>query len=160
MSSCQCPLVVHGESGCGKTSVMAMAAANLQRTHSNCVIVLRFLGTTADSSSARLMLSSVCKQISKAYNEVSSQILESFKDLTTCFTEKLQLATEELPLYIFLDSLDQLLGENDDRQLSWLPKQLPSHVHIVVSTLPDRQYKCFPALQMMLNKQEQFVEVR
>jgi hypothetical protein len=159
MSDAQYPLAVHGESGCGKTSVMAMAAANLQKTHSNCVIVLRFLGTTTDSSSAHLMLSSVCNQISKAYGKVVPQVLESYKDLITCFIEKLQLATKELPLFVFLDSLDQLLGENDDRQLSWLPRQLPSHVHIVVSTLPDRQYKCFPALQMMLSEQKQFVEV-
>lgn len=160
MSNSQDPVVVHGESGCGKTSVMATAATMLQRIKSRSVVVLRFLGTTADSSSIRLMLSSVCKQISRAYGGGSSHIPQSYKDLVTCFAEKLQLANEELPLYVFLDSLDQLSGENDGRQLSWLPTRLPRHVHVVCSTLPDRQYKCFPALQMMIAKPEQFVEVR
>lgn len=60
----------------------------------------------------------------------------------------LQLAKEEEPLFIFLDSLDQFGPEDNARLLIWFPSVLPNHVKLVVSALSDNEYECFPILQV------------
>lgn len=57
------PMVIYGESGCGKTSVMAKAAAMAKRKFPDQVQVTRFLGTTSDSSTIFRVLASVCSQL-------------------------------------------------------------------------------------------------
>ncbi|ESO87219.1 hypothetical protein LOTGIDRAFT_154722 [Lottia gigantea] len=69
------PLIVHGESGSGKTSIMAMAVKNAWSTevHRNTILILlkvfRFLGTTPDSSNIGSLLLSVINQIRTVYNQ-------------------------------------------------------------------------------------------
>ena len=48
------------------------------------------------------------------------------------------MATEEKPLIIFFDSLDQLSNEDFGKNLKWLSlkQDLPDYCNIVVSTLP------------------------
>jgi len=43
------------------------------------------------------------------------------------------LATEERPLIVFIDALDQLTNANNARGLAWMPASLPPHVRLVVS---------------------------
>ena len=72
----------------------------------------------------------------------------------------LRKATEEKPLYLFLDAVDQLSPEDGALGMSWLPLVLPSHVKIVLSTSSEVQYRCYPVLQSLLSKhQENFVQV-
>lgn len=75
-------------------------------------------------------------------------ILQEMKELQEDFTSFLYCASAEEPLFIFLDSLDQFGPEDNARQLAWLPTVLPSHVKLVVSTLPNSEYECFPILQV------------
>ena len=63
------PLVLHGSSGSGKTSVMAMIAKEAWSSmKSKPAIVLRFIGTTPGSCSINSLLSSITQQVRKAYN--------------------------------------------------------------------------------------------
>ena len=56
-------LVVHGESGCGKTSIMAVAARKIKDLHPDVPVILRFLGTTSESSTIHNLIRSICTQI-------------------------------------------------------------------------------------------------
>ena len=60
------PLVVYGESGCGKTSVIAKAASLVKEEFDDYIQVTRFLGTTSESSTLSKLLHSVCCQIQRA----------------------------------------------------------------------------------------------
>lgn len=42
------------------------------------------------------------------------------------------------------------LDEHDGRKMAWLPKKLPLHAHVIVSTSPDDKYDCLPQLKKML----------
>ena len=59
----QSPLVLYGQSGCGKTSVMAAAIDMVKQKHPELVVVHRFLGTTRDSSTLKNTLFNVCSQL-------------------------------------------------------------------------------------------------
>ncbi|XP_045175580.2 NACHT domain- and WD repeat-containing protein 1-like isoform X2 [Mercenaria mercenaria] len=157
-SSSTKPLVVHGQSGCGKTALMAVAARKAKDAFSHAVVVLRFLGTTGQTASARLLLLNVCAQITRVYNKNLSAIPTSYKDLVKYFRTCLAFATSSKPAIVFLDSLDQLNNEDFGQNLAWLSlsEDLPPNVKFVVSSLPTRS---LDILKSHLNDAV-FVEVR
>ena len=152
------PLVVHGQSGCGKTALMAVAARRAKATCSNAVVVLRFLGTTGQTASARLLLLNVCAQITRVFNKDLAAIPTSYKDLVNYFRTCLAFATSDKPIIVFLDSLDQLNNEDFGQNLAWLSlsEDLPPNVKLVVSSLPTRS---LDILKSHL-KDGEYVEVR
>jgi hypothetical protein len=59
------PLVLYGEGGCGKTSMLSKAASMSPKWFpgSRPICFVRFLGTTPDSSSLQPTLVSLCQQV-------------------------------------------------------------------------------------------------
>lgn len=64
---CEKPIVLYGEGGCGKTSLLAKSAG-LTSTEwfagARPISIIRFLGTTPDSSALTPTLISICQQVS------------------------------------------------------------------------------------------------
>eukprot|EP00026_Physarum_polycephalum_P000198 Phypoly_transcript_00198.p1 GENE.Phypoly_transcript_00198~~Phypoly_transcript_00198.p1 ORF type:complete len:1578 (+),score=179.43 Phypoly_transcript_00198:1034-5767(+) len=171
------PIVVHGESGSGKTSVIAHIVANMPNIIQNnfqlkkkpeeeetktkkkqgrkgkkkgngkdlcagtvttatftATVVYRFIGITPSSTSIPWLFSSICKHLHSCYqqdepvfpeNNLDKIIQEFHKCLTT-------LPTDNRPLMLVIDSLDQLIGEPNEL----LPLSLSKNVAIIVSTIP------------------------
>ena len=71
-------VVLHGESGCGKTSIMAKIAFEVKQwvEDESAIVVLRFIGTSPDSSGIRPLLRSICIQLCKATGQKISDIPE------------------------------------------------------------------------------------
>ena len=82
------PMVIYGESGCGKTSVMAKAAALAKRKFPDLVQVTRFLGTTSDSSSISRVLASVCAQLIRTAQLKFDASRPQVYPLTSIFVQK------------------------------------------------------------------------
>ena len=57
-----------------------------------------------------------------------------YRDLVPELGKRMQHATAERPLILFLDSLDQLSASQNARNLIWLPNELPEHVSVIVSS--------------------------
>jgi len=66
LSDCEKPMVLYGEGGCGKTSLLANSAG-LGSTEwfegAKPINIIRFLGTTPDSSALTPTLVSICQQV-------------------------------------------------------------------------------------------------
>ncbi|ELT87646.1 hypothetical protein CAPTEDRAFT_117905, partial [Capitella teleta] len=119
------PMVVTGVSGCGKTSVLAMAA-KMASEKTSTVTVLRFLGTSPLSCNIANVLTSVCQQIAVNYGLDVDNIPEDYTKLVAHFRNTcIQVATKEKPLVIILDSIDQLNRSFSAFSLAWLPWSLP-----------------------------------
>ena len=137
------PMSLIGQSGSGKSSVMAQAV----KLHdiSNALIVYRFIGATSRSSNIMSLLQSLCGQIATAYNvnpktlgrEGDDKAWYEINSLAEILKKCLALATHERPVILFLDSLDQLSDTDNAKALYWLPRELPEHARIVVSSLPE-----------------------
>ncbi|KAL4236659.1 hypothetical protein ACF0H5_005044 [Mactra antiquata] len=153
------PLVLYGASGCGKTSVMAKAAWNSCKfSKKNATVVLRFIGTSPNSSNVIGLLTSITTQIRKAYG-MNIPVSKDFQALTNEFNLCMFMASSEQPLIIILDSLDMLDPSHNARQLNWLPTRLRTYVKIIVSTLPESQFEAFPSLQAKMKTPDNFIKV-
>lgn len=107
------------------------------RINKNAVVILRFLGTSPDSSSIWRTFRSVCSQIIFNIGEQNKEIPEDFNLLVSFFHDLLLNYKSNIPLVILLDSLDQLNPENGAHQLKWLPKTLPKQVKLILSTYTE-----------------------
>ena len=81
--------ILHGQSGCGKTSVMAKLASSVKKWIGDpkATLVLRFIGTTANSFAIRDLLRSICVQLYKATGHQMEEIPEVtyVNQTTACF---------------------------------------------------------------------------
>ena len=134
MGEADTPLVLYGAGGCGKTSLLAKIAAmcfpwNAER-NAIPLLILRFLGTTPDSSALTPMLISLCQQISYNFMLPMEEIPDDLVPLTAHFKHLLTFGTPEQPLVVFLDSVDQLTGATGANKLTWLPSKIPKHCKV------------------------------
>ncbi len=148
------PLAVWGESGSGKSALMAKAIANCESQTGNREIVYRFIGATPGSSDGRALLESLCRQITRGYGGDESTVPADYRELVKELGERMKPATAQKPLIVFLDALDQLSDADHARNLIWLPSELPEHVRLVVSTASGEPgtppYECKAALERKL----------
>ncbi|XP_065903262.1 NACHT domain- and WD repeat-containing protein 1-like isoform X2 [Dysidea avara] len=144
------PLALYGNSGSGKTYVMAHAACMLKEKFNlqNACIVVRFLGTSHHSSCIRLLLRSVCQQIAVVYR-LGTKPPNQYHSLVQYFAKLLTLPSQERPLFLLFDAIDQLSEEDGPAGLSWLPAKISKHVKIILSALQDPQFRVYPVLCSM-----------
>ena len=76
--------VLYGESGCGKTSLMAKVAMEVKKWlgKDSATTVTRFIGTTPDSSDVRNLMRSICQQICRADEDSESEKVPQVNKLT------------------------------------------------------------------------------
>ena len=136
------PRVVFGDSGAGKTSLLAAAAVG--GATEACTTIVRLCGTSPESGSARALLRSVCGQIERAYGRplaaddaAESGSLEA--QAARLVTLMRECPTAARPLRLAIDSLDQLSNADVGRSRvwGWLPAEVPPHCALLLSTLPD-----------------------
>ncbi|MBN3301764.1 NWD2 protein, partial [Amia calva] len=131
-SSCQKPVVLIGRPGSGKSTVMARAAYLAQSwIPGNVRVLVRFVGVTGESRNVRLLLQSLCFQLSDMC-DVQAKFSESLHELANEFLSLLESGREDSPVVILLDGLDEL-SEDHASDISWLSPVLPKHVHLIVS---------------------------
>jgi hypothetical protein len=134
-----------GDSGSGKSSVMAEIVRQSEEKFRHAVIVFRFIGTSSRSSNIISLLQSVCGQIAKEFDttiealagEGRDKSLYDLNGLTEILRKSLALATPQKPVFIFLDALDQLSDTDNAKSLYWLPRELPANTRMIVSALSE-----------------------
>jgi hypothetical protein len=154
------PLALIGESGSGKSSVMAKVVQNKSGKGENSQIVYRFIGATSGSTNLISLLQSVSGQIAKAYattiealaGEGNEKNLHEIYGISEVFKKSLALATPEKPLVVFLDALDQLADKQEQQNFYWLPEELPENTKLVVSALKELEHVLTAPVKIELPK--------
>ncbi|XP_063770572.1 NACHT domain- and WD repeat-containing protein 1 [Pseudophryne corroboree] len=136
------PLIIYGVSGSGKTALMCKAFEMLRQfSNGRHVLIQRLLGTSPQSSEIHDVLKSICYQVCLAYDlpPPTAQVTNIYNETVRFFHQIITTVSHRNTetLVLFLDSLDQLSPSEGAHQLHWLPKECPTNVHIVLSTLPE-----------------------
>jgi hypothetical protein len=155
------PVILHGESGSGKTSLMAKVAELSKTWFPGCSTIVRFLGTSVDSASLRDVMGGLIKQICKICNRTLPSSIDlggDFLYLTQFFEALLNNYKSPQTLVIILDSVDQLTHHDRAYLMNWVPLRLPTNVHLVVSTLPKTN-GCLQNIRNRLIFEQQYIEV-
>ncbi|XP_067950394.1 NACHT and WD repeat domain-containing protein 2-like [Watersipora subatra] len=154
------PFTMYGDSGFGKTSLLAVASIRVydwlgDTGEDDLVVVRRFLGTTPDSTNIGSLIHSITTQLSTYCKFVPPQTEDPMQKLL--FT--LISIPTNYRVVIFLDSLDQLSAYGKAHTLAWLPLRLPSNVKLIVSTLP-KDHNILDLIRLRPYSQKQYVEVK
>lgn len=146
-------LVVYAESGAGKTALMAYVANQIHKAHPHATVITRFLGTTPASSDVLLLVRGLCSQLMVILEQETPENEETVKSGTpeegnALLKNLLRLAKgRKNRIFLFIDSIDQLLPNNNAYMLDWLPISLPHNVRVVVSVLvPSKEEEDNPDL--------------
>ena len=86
---------------------------------------MRFCGSTPDSNSVSLLLSSISQQICYNFNLSLDSVPSDLAATVIYFQDILKQATEKQPIYIVLDSVDEIAVDPDRQTLSWIPISIP-----------------------------------
>jgi hypothetical protein len=127
--------VVTGESGSGKSALLAAWLAQLGKNAlKHCFI--HYIGGTPESSTARSIVFRLLHEI-REWGAVTDPVPDDFSEAVAVLPEWLRRAGEGKggSVLLVLDALNQLENE-EELGLGWLPKELPPGVRLLVSTLP------------------------
>jgi hypothetical protein len=136
------PLVIIGESGSGKSALLANWAVQYRQSKPDDLVILHFVGASADSTDWRAMLRRIMAELQHRF-DIPQEIPEQPNQLRTAFANWLHLvasqATEKgIRIVIVIDGLNQLEDREGAPDLVWLPPVIPNSINLMLSTIPGR----------------------
>jgi len=128
--------VVTGESGTGKSALLANVLAQYLAKHPDDQVIAHYLAAgygAADPAKILRRLAAEIKRFTGTLKEIEESDDLLMQQLAEWLAEASAWAQQAgRSVIIALDGLDKLDGS---RSLAWLPGQMPPHVRVVVSTL-------------------------
>lgn len=143
--SAETPLVLVGQPGSGKTSLVSYFARSLAQqmvSNPDTVVITHFIGASPGSISIRHTLHRLVSEISLAF-EFCLPIPSEFKELQALFLSLIKIIGSDKPhkkLVLVLDALNQLDNTNHSHTLDWLPDKFPTNVRVILSMLEGDAY--------------------
>jgi tetratricopeptide (TPR) repeat protein len=129
------PLVVTGDSGGGKTALLASSAARWAQRHPDQLLFEHYFGATPQSASATAFLQRLLGELKRRY-DIDDEIPVQPDKLPETLALWLAHTVGRVRILLVLDGLNHIEGDEPERRLAFLPRQLPRHVRVVASTLP------------------------
>ncbi|TFG03704.1 MAG: DUF4062 domain-containing protein [Promethearchaeota archaeon] len=132
------PYFIYGKPGSGKSALMAKLLTKLEKKNIDTRMLIRFIGITPFSSNIVSLIRSICEQITEKYEiPFEKEIPFEYSKLKEVFTEILLLFKTNTKIVLIIDGLDQLISNDQGRDLSWLPSELPRYIKIISSVASD-----------------------
>jgi tetratricopeptide (TPR) repeat protein len=131
------PLVVLGESGVGKSALLANWALEYRKNHPEELIVLHFVGSSPYSNDWAPMVRRIMLEFERRLGG-REKIPDQADALRLAFANALYKTAAKGRVVLVLDALNQLEDREGAQDLLWLPPELPVNVRLVVSTLPGK----------------------
>ena len=130
-------LIVKGESGSGKSALLANWVKHFREKHPDDFILVHYIGSTSDSSDYSKLLYRVMGEIKRRYN-ITDEIPTQTNEIVKAVPEWLAKAASYGKLILILDALNQLDDRDNAPDLAWMPGYFHPNIRIIVSTLPGR----------------------
>ncbi|MEI7902630.1 MAG: DUF4062 domain-containing protein [bacterium] len=131
------PLVILGESGSGKSALLANWVARYRQTHPNVLMLQHYIGATPYSADWVAMVWRILGEFKRKLG-IQQDIPDKPDALRAAFANWLHMAAAKGRVVLVLDALNQLDDRDGTPDLVWLPPVMPENVRLIVSTLPGR----------------------
>jgi hypothetical protein len=131
------PLVLTGESGGGKSALLANWIGRYRQQHASVPVIAHFLGAAADGAAWMEMLRRILGEFVRACN-IEVEIPSQPGPLRDAFAAALPMAAAHGPVVLLIDGLNQIEDRDGAPDLVWLPSVIPPQLRLVLSTLPGR----------------------
>jgi tetratricopeptide (TPR) repeat protein len=146
------PLVVLGESGSGKSALLANWGLHYMESHPDAFLILHFIGATPGSADWTTMLRRILGELKQRF-VLEGEIPDQPDLLRAAFANGLNMAAARGRVVLVLDGINQLEERQGALDLTWLPPVIPANVRLILSTLPGRpleefQKRGLPVLQV------------
>lgn len=129
------PVVITGESGCGKSAFLAHWYRKYVNEHPDDFVLAYFIGASPDSTNHFRLLRNMCAELKRQF-ALKEEIPEDDKKLSETLAVMLVSASRDKEwIVIVMDALDQLLPLEAAHGLGWLLDYMPEKARLVVSTL-------------------------
>jgi tetratricopeptide (TPR) repeat protein len=134
------PLVVLGESGGGKSALLANWARRLRERGDALLVIEHYIGATPASTDWAEMLRRILGELDRHF-ALKLEIPDKPEALRAAFANGLYRAAAQGRVVLVLDGLNQIEDRDQAPDLVWLPPELPPNVRLVLSTLKGRSLK-------------------
>ena len=158
------PLVILGESGCGKSALLANWVTHYRQMHPNVLVLQHYIGATPYSADWAAMLRRITGEF-KRQMKIQQDVPDGPDALRGAFPNWLHMAGAQMGvgrfnvrswwrrswgktpwkpsckykrIVVVLDALNQLEDSDGAPDLVWLPPVMPEGIRLIVSTLPGR----------------------
>ena len=147
------PLAVLGESGSGKSALLANWVLGRRSRAPECFVLTHFVGASPSSSDWASMVRRLLMELARRFG-FTAAIPDEPNDLRAAFSAALARVSAMTRVILVIDGLDRLEDKEGALDLAWLPFRLPAQVRLIVSTLPGRpldeiQKRGWPTLEIL-----------
>lgn len=146
------PLVVVGDSGAGKSALLANWAFRYRAARPGELVLMHFIGASPSSADWAAMLRRVMAELQRSLG-FEEEIPDEPVALRLAFARWLYMAAHRERVVLIFDALNQLEDRDGAPDLGWLPPEIPAGVRVVLSALPGRPLaelarRGYPVLQV------------
>ncbi len=131
----QPPLIIIGESGSGKTALVANWVARYRERHPETFIIQHYVGSSVQSTNYISILKRIIQELKRKFN-IKLEIPKEPEDVIREFPNWLSIAATNGKIILILDGLNQLEDIDNTHKLYWLPEIFPPKIRVITSILP------------------------
>ncbi|MBM4286409.1 MAG: tetratricopeptide repeat protein, partial [Deltaproteobacteria bacterium] len=136
------PLVLLGESGVGKSALLANWVRRHRERHPEDLVFLHFLGSTPQSADYVALLHRLISELKARTGDPEDVPVQpdKLREALPLWLAKASAwaGREGRRVILVLDALNQLEDKDNAPDLGWLAEYFPPQVRVVLSTLPER----------------------
>ena len=129
------PLVITGESGSGKSALIANWVSRYRRQNPETFIIQHYLGSSPQSANHVMIIRRIMKEIRRRYG-LPDELPAETGEMEKVFPKWLAMAAQRGRMILILDGLNQLEDTDNARELHWLPSCFPDGIRVFISALP------------------------
>ena len=129
------PLVLTGDSGCGKSALLAQWVPRWSASHADDFLLQHYVGGTPQGDDWQELARRVAGELKRAF-AIPDDLPHSPDTLRTALYDWFAKVAGLRRVVLILDGLDKISGEGAAGQLGWLPLTFPPNVTVLVSASP------------------------
>jgi len=129
------PLMLTGESGCGKSALLAEWVARWRMENPEDLIIQHYTGSTPESADWQGLVRRILGELKREF-DITDELPMQPEALSFALNKWTVKAAGPRRVVLVLDGLNQLADDSAARQLGWLPVVFPTNFCVFVSMLP------------------------